>query len=287
MASARNIGYPRKAMEAFLAKVASGKVSLEPPDAARETMISRTRDLLTKAKAPIPSDEVLQVLRRQIKIGPSDQDQFFLATMWEEKADFVFIIGAGWWLRSRPYLGRTWPVDAKAPSHHEIVEQAVIEMLREAKVPLTQSDIVAALDRKGIPIAAADKIVFLRKLVAKHRDVIAKLTGLGYWDRSRPYPPALYDPKTCRAGVQTAFERIGLLVVQHLNEVGKPVDHGDLAALLEHRGPLPPEFQRGYLSKALAELPDDIVCLRGHGCWLKRRPWSRADCNPSCRKAAA
>jgi hypothetical protein len=76
------------------------------------------------------------------------------------------------------------------------------------------------------------------------------------------------DGPRIRTGLQTAFERIGLLVVQHLNEVGKPVDHGDLAALLEHRGPLPPEFQR----KALAELPDDIVYLRGHGYWLKRRP---------------
>jgi hypothetical protein len=154
-------------MEAFLAKVASGKVSLDPPDAARAAVIARTRDLLGKAMAPIPSDELLPALRRHIKLGPSDQDQFFFATMWEEKSEFLFIIGAGWWLRSRPYLGRTWPVDAKAPSHHDIVEQAVIEMLRQAKAPMTQAGIVAALDRADIRIAAADSIVFLRKLTAK------------------------------------------------------------------------------------------------------------------------
>jgi hypothetical protein len=124
-------------------------------------------------------------------------------------------------------------------------------------------------------------------LVAKRRDVIAKLTGLGYWDRSRPYPPALYDPKTCPTGVQTAFDRIGLLVVQHLTEVGRPVDRVELADMLEQRGLLPPDFERSYLSKALAGLPDDIVYLRGHGYWLKRRPWSRAGYNPVRRKTAA
>jgi hypothetical protein len=279
--------YPRQEMEAFLAKVASGAISLDPPDNARQVLIKRARDLLANSKAPIPTDDMLAALRRQIKLGPSDQDQFFFATMWEEKVEFVFIIGAGWWLRSRPYLGRTWPVDAKSPSHHDVVEEAVIGMLRRARAPMTQADIIAALDRAEIRIAAADSVVFLRKLVAKRRDVIAKLTGLGYWDRSRPYPPALYDPKTCRTGVQTAFERIGLLVLQHLNETGRPVDHGELAALLEHRGPLAPDLERGYLSRALGELPDDIVYLRGHGYWLKRRPWPRADYSPSRRKTAA
>jgi hypothetical protein len=283
-------GYPRQQMEAFLAKVASGKVSLEPPDAAREEVISRTRDLLARAKAPIPSDGLLQALRRQIKLGPSDQDQFFFATMWEEKAEFVFIIGAGWWLRRRAYLGRTWPADAKAASHHEIVEQAVIEMLRQAKAPLTQSDVIAALDRKAIPIAAADKIVFLRKLVAKRRDVIAKLTGLGYWDRSRPYPPAQYDPKTCPTGVQSAFDRIGLFVLRHLEETGRPGACSGLATMLKLKGDgafRATGFDRGYLARALAGLPNDIVYLRGHGYWLKRRPWSRADYNPVRRKTAA
>jgi hypothetical protein len=78
-----------------------------------------------------------------------------------------------------------------------------------------------------------------------------------------------------------------LLVIQHLNEVGRPVDHGDLAAWLEYRGPLAQEFERGYLSKALASFPDDIVYLRGHGYWLKRRDCLRADYRPNRRKTAA
>jgi hypothetical protein len=68
---------------------------------------------------------------------------------------------------------------------------------------------------------------------------------------------------------------------------GRPVDHSNLLALLERRGPVPPEFVRGYLSRALATFPDDIVYQRGHGYWLRHRPWSRADYNPVRKKTAA
>lgn len=283
----RLAAYPRAEMEAFLVKVASGKLSLDPPESARKMLIARTRDLLTSAKEPMPSEVLLRSLRRHGKIGPSDRDHFFLVTMWQERATFVLIGGSGWWLRSRPYLGRTWPVGAKDCSHHEIVEEAVLEMLRLARAPMTQADIVRALDRKRIRIAASDSIRFLRKLVAKRRDVIAKLAGYGYWDRHRPYPPALDDPKTCPTGIQGRFDRVGLLVTKHLIEVGKPVDRDELTVLLDQHGLLPPNYNGSYLSKALAELPDDIIFLRGHGYWLKRRPWPRADYNPVRRKTAA
>jgi|GEM_PF-6879584 len=80
-----HVAYPRKEIEAFLAKVAFGKISLDPPDNARQVLIKRTRDLLGKAKAPITTDDMLPTLRKQIRLGPSDQDQFFFATMWRRR----------------------------------------------------------------------------------------------------------------------------------------------------------------------------------------------------------
>jgi hypothetical protein len=56
------------------------------------------------------------MLRKKVRLGPSDQDQFFYATMDEEKQDFAYLVGAGWWSRRRPFMGRTFPVDRETPT---------------------------------------------------------------------------------------------------------------------------------------------------------------------------
>jgi hypothetical protein len=286
LARCMHAGYPRKQVEAFLAGVASGKISLAPPKTAHENLVSVTQQLLRAAKKPVGTDQLLVALRKDAKIGPSDQANSFHSVMWKERADFVFITGAGWWLRSRPYLGHTFAVDAEA-SAHILIGDAVVDLLRGSQQPQTKNDIVAALKKRGLEIPAADKEVYLRTLTAQRRDFIAKLTGLGYWDRSRPYPPALYDPATWSGPVQTAAQRAGLWTIKLLNELRRPVTRAELEPLLRERGAIPAKASRAYVGNAVAEFADDIVYLHGFGYWLKRKPWPAAAYQPRLRKQAA
>jgi hypothetical protein len=251
LATCLHAGYPRPAMEAFLAKLEAGDVSLSMPDPARNVLIAEARRILKSAAKPLGSDEIIRRIRRKTGLGPSDQTQFFFATMNEEKAEFVFIVAAGWWLRSRPFLGRVFSVDEK-PSYHDFVEEAVLEMIQSAKRPLSKEDIVSALQDRGLAIAASSKECFLRKLTAKHRDKIARLIGLGYWDRVRPYAPAFYDPKSYPRGLQTLDDRIAACVVQHLTETKKPASRAEIVSTLSRRGVFDAgDRGRGQIPKAL------------------------------------
>jgi hypothetical protein len=177
-------------------------------------------------------------------------------------------------------------VEANA-SHHDIVDDAVVGLLRAAKAPMTSDALAVALDRKGVRIAAADHIVYLRDLALRRRQDIAKLTGLGYWDRVRPYPPAIYDPKTCPSGIQTAVQRAGLWTIKLLNELGRPLVRAELEPLLRARGIIPAKCSRAYVGKAVAEFADDIVYLDPVGYWLRRKPWPPAGYRPRAGKQAA
>jgi hypothetical protein len=87
---------------------------------------------------------------------------------------------------------------------------------------LSQEDILAWLKAQSIQTPIADGEVFLRRWAGRHAGAIIKLTGLRYWDRARPHPPALYDPKTWSEKVQTAVQRAGLWIVRLLEENGSP-----------------------------------------------------------------
>jgi len=263
-------GYPRERLEAFLAQIETGEASLEMPDPARNALIAEARRILKSARKPVETDDMIGLIRRKTNLGPSDQPAFFFTTMNEEKAQFVFIVGAGWWLRSRPFLGRVFSVDEK-PSYHDFVEESVLEMIRTAKRPLSKEDIAAALRGRGLAIAAASEEVFLRKLTAKHRAKIARLVGLGYWDRMRPYGPALYNSKLYPTGIQTLDERIAACVVQHLTETRSPASRADLISMLARRGAFDAgEKGRSQISRALLK-SGKVVWLPKLGYGLKGR----------------
>jgi hypothetical protein len=286
LAKCLHAGYPRKEVEVFLAKVAAGKISLAAEPSAFERLAIAVRKWLKDAELPVPTDELLARLRKEGTVGPSDKVHFFHSAMWNNRKEFVFVTGAGWWLRKRPYHGRTWPVEADA-SHHDIVDHAVVGLLRAATAPMSPDAIIAALDRKGVQIVAADKVVYLRYLALRRRDDIAKLTGLGYWERARPYPPAVYDPKSCPSGIQTAVQRAGLWTIKLLNELGRPLTRAELEPLLRERGIIPSKSSRAYVGNGVSEFADDIVYLNGVGYWLKKRPWPAAGYCPSIQKSAA
>ena len=197
LAQCLNSGYLRAEVEPFLNRLKAGEVSLEMPPPARQSVIDETRRILDKAKRPIESKEILTLLRKEMRIGPSDQDAFFYTTMNEEKQDFVYIVGAGWWLRQRPFMGRTFLVERQA-SYHDIVDDEVVALIRKADQPMMPDDIIAGLAKKGVVIAAQDPLVYLRRMAIRRPEVV-RFHGKGYWDATRSWIPAGYTSRKVAA----------------------------------------------------------------------------------------
>jgi hypothetical protein len=141
---------------------------------------------------------MLAILRHTVRIGPSDKDQFFYATMNEEKHEFVYLVGAGWWLRRRPFMGRTFPVDRETPTYHDIVDDEIVAIIRKANCPLMPDDILAELAERGIAIASVNPVPYLRRMVIRRPEVV-RFHGRGYWDALRPWEPEGYRPSRSRA----------------------------------------------------------------------------------------
>jgi hypothetical protein len=280
-------GYLRSDIDPFVGQVEAGKASLGKPEGSWKALVREAERILGAAKAPLASEDLLAKLRRNMTIGPSDQNDFFYSAMWESRATFVYIEGAGWWLRVRPHLGRLFAVDGPAPNQTEIVDDIVLDMLRRADRPLSQEEIIERLDARSIRTPVADGEVFLRRFFVRHADELIKLTGLGYWDRSRPYPPALYDPKTWKGKTQTGVQRAGLWIIKLLADEGRPLARAELEPMLQQRGIIPDGATRAYVGKAVAEFADDIVYLDRAGYWLARKPWLAAGYRPGGRKQAA
>jgi hypothetical protein len=250
-------------------------------------LVREAERILTGAKSPLSSEDLIARLRRKMTIGPSDQNDFFYSAMWESREIFVNIGGAGWWLRARPYMGRNFPLDGTAPTQMDIVDETVLGMLRAADRPLSQQDILARLKAQSIRMPAADGEVFLRRFFVRHAGGVIKLTGLGYWDRSRPYPSALYDPATWKGKTQTAVQRAGLWIIKLLADEGRPLTRAELETMLQQRGIIPDGATRAYVGQAVAASVDAIVYLDRVGYWLARKPWPAAGYRPAGRRQAA
>ena len=154
---------------------------------------------------------------------------------------------------------------------------AIVNILAEADDPIPPQGLLAQLEASSIKIVRSEKEVFLRQLVARNRDRIAKLTGLGYWLRERPYAAAKYEPSSYPSGVQTRWQRIGAFAAEHLQIKGKPSEHSELGSMLLSKGILTKTRNaRGDINDALNRLPDQFVYLRGHGYWLRQLPYEPA-----------
>jgi len=279
-------GYLRKKIEPFIRQIEAGEVSLGRPDGSWKSLVGEAEKILKAAKAPLSSEDLLARLRRTMTIGPSDQSDFFYAAMWDSRESIVYIEGAGWWLRIRPYQGRTFPLNGPVPSQTNIVDDIIIEMLRATNHPLSQEEIIVRLEKQSIRRPIKDGEVFLRRFFVRHTDKLIKLTGLGYWDRVRPYPPALYDPRTWKEKTQTAAQRVGLWIIKLLNETGRPLARTELEIMLQDHEIIPRKCSRAYISNAAAEFVDEIIYLNQIGYWLARKPWPPAGYRPIFRKHA-
>jgi hypothetical protein len=144
-----------------------------------KALVREVQRILAGAKAPVPSEDMLAKLRRKMTLSPSDQADFFYSAMWDSRETLVYIEGAGWWLRARPYLGRSFPLDGPAPTQMDVVDETVLGMLRAADRPLTQQDILVRLKAQSIRTPIANGEAYLRRFFVQHADKIVKLTGLG------------------------------------------------------------------------------------------------------------
>ncbi|MCP2216223.1 hypothetical protein [Bradyrhizobium elkanii] len=280
-------GYLRAEIEPFLRKVERGAVVLGKPEGGWKALVRETERILTGAAAPVSSEDLLAKIRRKMTIGPSDHSDFFYKAMWDARETFVFIEGAGWWLRARPHLGHTFVLGAPAPSQAELVDKIVLELLRGSERPLSQEAILRHLAAQSIRTPIADGEVFLRRFFVRQTDKLIKLTGLGYWDRSRSYTPALYDPATWRDKTQTAVQRAGLWIMKLIADEGRPLTRAELEPMLRDRGIIPGNCTRAYIGNAVAEFPDRIVYLDRVGYWLAARPWPVEGCRPASGRKAA
>lgn len=127
-------GYLRGEIEPFLAKLKKGEVSLDVPRPQNGVALETMRILRT-AQRPVETKEIVGKIRRKMTLGPSDRLHFFFRTMHKEKRTFVYLVGAGWWLRDRSFMGRAFPLGPKPPSYQDMVGEEMVAILRKAKRP--------------------------------------------------------------------------------------------------------------------------------------------------------
>jgi hypothetical protein len=287
----RHVGYPRAEVEKLLARPRSMDSIGIREETAKSILIRAVREILQKSAQPVSSTDMLDKLRKaNVKLGPSDDKQFFYASLWETREEFVHIPSVGWWLRSRSYEPARYTAQSEPEDYFSRIAGVMVEMLTNADHPMTQAEVVAEVRRAGMRLTATDPGAFIRKVVARNRNRIAKLTGLGYWLRSRPYPPAKYDPETCASGTQKKWERIGSFVVDHLERTKRPSQHDELLKMLAASGiVVKSRNARDYINDALTRNADRIVYLRDHGYWLRHTPFLPAGYSPKSagRRAAA
>jgi hypothetical protein len=255
--------YLRSKLVPFVQLVEAGDAVLGKGEASWKALVRETKAILTRADAPVSSEKLAEAVRLKMTLGPSDNIEFLHTKLWMARQDIVSIKGAGWWLRARPYLGITLPADGPVPTQMEIVDDFVLKLMAVAHKPLPQETILAHLEKRAVSVPSAHGDIFLRSLASRHAAKVIKLTGLGYWDRTRPYKPALYDPKTWRGKTQTLAQRVGLWIMDLLTEAGRPLTRFELGPMLLERGVLSGGCIRAYIREAVSEFPDQIIFCTG------------------------
>jgi hypothetical protein len=87
---------------------------------------------------------------------------------------------------SHPVLSRP---ERKRNLPKHMMAKEVRKMILERRVPMTRTDIVEALELKGIPVAGRDKSKAIGTIMWRMRDRFRNIEGLGYWPIDLPYPP--------------------------------------------------------------------------------------------------
>lgn len=72
----------------------------------------------------------------------------------------------------------------------------VRQMILDRRQPMTRTDIVEALELKGIPVAGQDQSKAIGTIMWRLREKFANIPGLGYWPADVPFKAAgaTYEP---------------------------------------------------------------------------------------------
>ncbi|MBN9219560.1 MAG: hypothetical protein J0I79_16565 [Mesorhizobium sp.] len=77
----------------------------------------------------------------------------------------------------------------------DVMEKEVRSLITEAhKRPMTRTELVEALELKGVPVAGADPSKALGTILWRMGDKFINIKGFGYWPRDLEYEPAGYRP---------------------------------------------------------------------------------------------
>ncbi|MBZ9822368.1 hypothetical protein [Mesorhizobium sp. CA4] len=89
---------------------------------------------------------------------------------------------------------KTAPAPTRNLSKHKMAKQ-VMQFMYDRKYPMTRTDIVEALELKGIPVAGVDKARAIGTIMWRLRDRFVNLPGYGYWPIDQNFEPAGYRAK--------------------------------------------------------------------------------------------
>jgi len=75
-----------------------------------------------------------------------------------------------------------------------VIRNMCKEAILEAERPLQRTQLIEAIERKGIFLNVSDKPNYLGTIMWRAKDEFVNLKDFGYWPRDIPYSEAKYEP---------------------------------------------------------------------------------------------
>ncbi len=84
----------------------------------------------------------------------------------------------------------TQAVDKWRPARRKVrpdeIAQMIDRVIREVGQPMTRGQLVDALERRDVELAAADKARYIGTIIWRHKSIFMNIDGRGYWIRGLP-----------------------------------------------------------------------------------------------------
>lgn len=199
-------GYLRAEFEPFLDKLKRGEASLSAPPAPKYALISEARKILSEAEYPIETNVMCSMLRERCVQFSSRV--YVHCTMIDQKDEFVLLLGAGWWLRERAFMGRSFPSNDAKASYHDIICDEIVAIVKTAAEPLTASEILDRLAVRRIRVPSPASIQYVQRAMQARSEIVSFRKN-GYWDASKPWFALGYDPRAREEKPKATRLRIG------------------------------------------------------------------------------
>jgi hypothetical protein len=83
-------------------------------------------------------------------------------------------------------VDKYWPEGKKM--RPDEIARLIERVIREVGQPMTRGQLVEALGRRDVDMAAADKARYIGTIIWRHKAVFKNIEGRGYWLRGEPVP---------------------------------------------------------------------------------------------------